>query len=93
MKSFKERIFESYCRYLDQSNKTDFYDGFYHGAQLYSRFPEGDRKLQREIRDTINDNSKLAKFGNQYAKGFMSGVHKASQARKNGTLYPPKKSK
>lgn len=93
MTSFKEKIFKSFGRYIDQPKQTDFYDGFYLGASMYSRFSDFDAKGQREVRKTISENAALAKSGNGFAKGFMAGVRKASQARKNGTLYPPRKRK
>jgi hypothetical protein len=91
MKSFKERIFESYQRYTAQPKQTDFYDGYYIGAQMYARFPELKKTDQKSFRKDINEFAQKAKTGDPYSKGFMAGVRQASLARKSGTLYPKKR--
>lgn len=67
---------------FNQKRGTQFSVGYLLGVKQYRSYPQKDRQGKQKAKKAIDEFSKKAKSGDEFAKGIMCGIRDASRERK-----------
>lgn len=77
MQSLDEKL-----RY-NQKRGTQFSVGYVLGVKHYRDYPRKDKVHKQKIKNAIDEYSKQARNGDEFAKGLMCGIRDAANERKS----------
>lgn len=66
----------------NQKRGTQFSVGYIMGVRQYRSYPQKDRRGRQKAKMAIDEFSKMAKSGDEFAKGIMCGIRDAANERK-----------
>lgn len=75
---------------FNQKRGTQFSIGYIMGVKQYRNYSQKDRKGKRTAKKAIDEFSKQARNGDEFAKGIMCGIRDAANERKqknNNTFH------
>lgn len=67
----------------NQKRGTQFSVGYVMGVKYYRSYPMKDEKGKRTVKKAIDEFSRQARGGDEFAKGIMCGIRDAANERKN----------
>lgn len=67
---------------FNQKRGTPFSVGYILGVKQYRSYPQKDRKGKQTAKKAIDEFSKMAKNGDEFAKGIMCGIRDCANERK-----------
>lgn len=67
---------------FNQKRGTQFSVGYILGVKQYRSYPQKDRKGKQTAKKAIDEFSKMAKNGDEFAKGIMCGIRDCANERK-----------
>ncbi len=67
---------------FNKKRGTQFSAGYILGVRTYQKYPLKDRKGKQAAKKAIDEFSKMARNGDEFAKGIMCGIRDAANERK-----------
>ena len=68
---------------FNQKRGTQFSVGYITGVKQYRNYPLKDRKGKQTVKKAIDEFKKMARNGDEFAKGIMCGIRDAANERKS----------